>query len=315
MLNYKWDKTARLTALLGEIEVLKRVYDALPQMSVVEEKLLRRSLLKSAVYSARIEGIPATEQSPKLEAQNLLSAYRRIFSGGYGDKFSTKLVRDLHSAAMKNLSPGAGEYRNEPWAIYNQAGVAVHVAPPHFRLQEMMDEYSRYISGLYDSTAEKSAAAQFILEKIHPFADGNGRVGRLVSAYLLQTEGYGFKGLLMLEEYIEKHREEYYEVLTPSDDMTGFVEYFLEGVVRQANAGLERLKDEPEDEGAPHLLPRREEILAVIGEQPRSSFDFIHRRFLSVNPKTLHYDLGWLQKNKLVRKLGVSRGAVYEKAD
>jgi len=85
--------------------------------------------------------------------------------------------------------------------------------------------------------------------------------------------------------------------------------------LRQANAGLERLKDEPEDEGAPHLLPRREEILAVIGEHPRSSFDFIHRRFLSVNPKTLHYDLGWLQKNKLVRKLGVSRGAVYEKAD
>lgn len=61
-----------------------------------------------------------------------------------------------------------------------------------------------------------------------------------------------------------------------------------------------------------NLLPRRQEILEIVGDHPRCSFDYIARRFVGVNPKTLHYDMGRLMKTGLVRKLGVSRGVVYE---
>lgn len=60
------------------------------------------------------------------------------------------------------------------------------------------------------------------------------------------------------------------------------------------------------------LLPRREEILAVIREHPRCTFDFLGRHFAGTNPKTLHYDLQCLLKKSLIRKLGVTRGVVYE---
>ena len=310
--GYKWTKTDRIVHYLREIEVLRRVFEVLPRVPITEDRLVRNSLLKSAVYSARIEGIASTEQEPKLEAQNLLAAYGRIFSDGEEKGLSVDAVRKLHSVAMRNLSSGAGNFRTEPWAVYNEAGVAIHMTPPHYKLAEFMQSYAELVAGLHDHPAEVAGVAQFVLEKIHPFADGNGRVGRLVSAHLLQQSGFGFRGLLMLEEFIEKHRERYYQALVPSHDMTEFVEFFLESIVVQANAALERLKNVGNEKDLRAILPRREEMLAVITDHPKCSFDFMQRRFMSVNPKTLHYDLAWLLKNNLVRKIGVTRGAVYE---
>lgn len=296
---------------MGEIEVLRRIWAGLPRVPVVEERLLRESLLKSAVYSARIEGIAATEKSPRLEAQNLLAEYKRVFSGKEGGWFTSELVKKIHAHVMKNLSGGGGKYRSEPGAIFNQAGVAIHVAPPHFKVSGMMEDYVEYISGLEAHPVETAAVAQFVLEKIHPFADGNGRVGRLVSAFWLQKFQYDFGGLLRLEEYMEKNREDYYRALEPPHDMTAFVEFVVEGVAWQASAAVELVRSADVVEQAALLL-RREEMLAIIRDHPRCTFDFISRRFSAVNPKTLHYDLLWLLQKKLVRKLGVTRGVVYE---
>lgn len=315
MANYHWDKTEKIVRNLGEIEVMQRVFAILPHVKIVEERLLRRSLLKSAVYSAKIEGIITSESEPKAEAQNLLQVYERIFGGQLDEVFSVELIKKLHSGVMRNLSTEVGRLRRESWAIFNQAGVAIYVAPPHFRLEKLMAELVEEINSLNDHPAEVAAVTQFRLEKIHPFADGNGRVGRLVSAFWLQKFGYGFRGLLGLEEYMEKHREEYYAALTPSHNMTEFVEYVLEAIVVQVKAVVERLKQPVEEEVGVVLSPRREEIMSIISEHKRCSFDFIERRFLSVNPKTMHYDIGWLVKNRYIRKVGVTRGVVYEVVD
>ena len=61
-----------------------------------------------------------------------------------------------------------------------------------------------------------------------------------------------------------------------------------------------------------NLLLRRQEILGIIRDHPNCTFDFITRRFVAVNPKTLHFDLAQLMKAGLVNKLGVTRGAVYQ---
>jgi Fic family protein len=313
MQDYTWEKTPKILQLLNEIEVLRKVFAIVPVVPAVEENLLRHSLLKSAVYSAKVEGIPSTESEPRLEAQNLLVSYQRIFSGQLNGEFNVDLVKQLHAQVMRNLSGYAGVFRTEPWAIYNEAGMAVHLAPLHTKLPELMASYVAYITGLKDHPCEIAAVSQFVLEKIHPFADGNGRVGRLVSAYWLTKLDSQFKGLLMLEEYIEKHKSWYYQALIPSHNMTDFVEFFLEAMVAQANAALERLKQAGFSvEQTSNLLPRREEIVALIRDHPRCTFDFIQRRFASVNPKSLHYDLAWLLKHKLIKKLGVTRGVLYE---
>jgi len=82
----------------------------------------------------------------------------------------------------------------------------------------------------------------------------------------------------------------------------------LESLTQKAKQLVERQERE---ESWGRMLPRRREIWQVISEHPEASFDFIARRFPGVNPKTLHYDLGRLQKQGWIRKLGVSRGAVY----
>ena len=96
-----------------------------------------------------------------------------------------------------------------------------------------MDEYIEYLERLDDHPAVIAAIAQFVFEKIHPFADGNGRVGRLISSFLLEKKGFGFRGLAPFEEYIEEYRSIYYSHLEPTTDCTGFIEFFLEAFIFQ----------------------------------------------------------------------------------
>jgi Fic family protein len=174
-----------------------------------------------------------------------------------------------------------------------------------------MKQYTKYINGLSDHPSVKAAVAHFVFEKIHPFADGNGRVGRLISAFILEKNGFGFKGLAPFEEYIDNHREDYYYYLESSVDCTGFIKYFLEALVSQSKEYVMELnstrKNNPEDS----LLPRRRELLEIIRDHPNCSFNFLQRRFLAINGKTLHNDLLKLLQAGFIRKLGATNGVVY----
>jgi len=311
MNRYKWKANSRSSQLLIELEAVNLVFSQLKSLPEAEENLRRTALLKSAVFSARIEGLLDTELSPKLESQNLLTAYKWIRSAKAPNKITLNLVRNLHKLALKNISGVAGQWRNEPWAIFDSAGRVIHLAAPHFELAKLMPEWVTWINKMREHVSVHAALAQFGLEKIHPFADGNGRVGRLVSAFILEKGGMGFRGLAPFEEYIDKHRDEYYEALEPNLDATKFVEFSLEALIIQAKETVEKLSQANEVRPADKLLPRRKEILEVVRDHPNCSFDLIARRFAAVNPKTLHYDLGQLMKIGLVKKLGVSRGSVY----
>jgi Fic family protein len=175
-----------------------------------------------------------------------------------------------------------------------------------------MNEYVEYLHDLSEHPCIVSAISQFIFEKIHPFADGNGRVGRLVSAYVLKQNNYYLRGMIPFEEYTDNHRQAYYYALEPSSDMTEFIEYFLNSLVVTSKSILEQLKNHPIISST---LPfRRQEIFDIISDHPNCSFDFLQRRFTQVNPKTLHYDLKKLLDLSLIVKVGTTRGALYRKA-
>lgn len=311
MLQYKWEITPRINQLLIELEGAKLLFTNLPTHPHLEENLRQSALLKSAVYSARVEGFADTIISPKKESRNLLTAYRFLYSPRSPRKLTLSLIRRLHRLGLRGLSSKIGYWRTEPWAIFNQAGMAIYLAPPHFEVPQLMDEYTDLVNRLSDHPAVVAAVAQFIFEKIHPFADGNGRVGRLISAFILQKNNYGFRGLTPFEEYIDRHREIYYSSLEPSLDCTPFVEFFLEALVSQSKLIFERFSGEYQEKPEDSLLPRRREILEIIRDHPHCTFDLLHRRFASINIKTLHYDLNQLMKKGFVRKLGVTNKAVY----
>jgi Fic family protein len=310
MNKFKWTINSEINQLIIELESAKLSIDSLPINQNQEKNLRQHSLLKSAVYSARIEGFPDTVNSPKKESQNLLKAYQYIFSHKSPQKLGNRFIKKVHKLVLNNLSSYGGNWRSEQWAIFNQSGAVVYLAPPHFEVPKLMEEYPKYINKLIDHPSVKAAVAQFVFEKIHPFADGNGRVGRLVSAFILEKNGFGFQGQAPFEEYIDNNRADYYYHLESSLDCTGFVKFFLESLVAQSKEYIKKLnstQDNPDDS----LLPRRREILEIIRDHPKCSFDFLKRRFLTINGKTLHYDLLRLQKAGFIRKLGATKGVVY----
>jgi Fic family protein len=309
--SFKWKETPEARQLLIELEAVKLVLENTQFQPRLEENLRRSALLKSAVYSARIEGFPDTEQLPQKESQNLISAYKYISSSKVPSKLTISLIKKLHSLSLKNLSADAGRFRQEAWAVFAPNGSVVHLAPPFFKLPELMTKYIDYVNSNPSLTGIKAAIAQYIFEKIHPFADGNGRVGRLISAYLLTSSGYSFKGLVPFEEYVDSHRDNYYIALEPGNDMTNFITFFLTAIISQVKKVLSDplLTSSPKPET--ELPLRRQEIISIVREHPYSSFNFICRRFPAVNPKTLHYDLQKLIMGGFIKKIGSTKGVVY----
>ena len=310
MNQYQWRITPRANQLLIELEAIKLVFEAAPSRPHLELNLRRQSLLRSAVFSARVEGFPDTLSSPKKESQNLLSAYQHLYSEKAPQKLSLSLIRCLHRIVLRRNTT-AGNWRSQPWAIFNQSGAVVYLAPPAMAVPSLMDEYIEYLGGLSDHLAVIATLAQFIFEKIHPFADGNGRVGRLISSFLLEKSGYGFRGLAPFEEDIEEHRSSYYSHLEPASDCTGFIEFSLEALVFQLKKDVSQLTQREAELPEDSLLPRRREILDIIHDHPHCTFDFLRRRFSAVNVKTLHYDLAQLRKKGFISKHGQTKGVVY----
>ena len=311
MNGYKWEITPQVNQLLIELEAVKLNFTSLSLSPQREENLRKTSLLKSSVFSVRIEGYPDTVTSPRLESQNLLKAYRLIHTKNAPLKPSLSFMRLLHQLTLDKISHNAGKWRTEEWGIFNQAGVAVYKAPAHFHVPDLMGQYVKFVNKIPDHAGVRAAIAQFIFEKIHPFADGNGRVGRLISAHLLTKSGFGFRGLAPFEEYIDNHRLTYYETLEPSHNITGFVEFFLEALISQSKQILSNLDSLTTSLPESNLPPRHQEILSIIRDHPYSSFDFIHRRFINIKSSTLHYDLAQLMKQKFIKKIRQTRGATY----
>ncbi len=323
MKNIYFKENNKIRELVKKIEALNIAYKTLEPPPEIIKDLLGKSLLKSALYSARIEGNPLSlaevgerslEKNSKSlhqkEVVNLLSAYLFVNSKNAPKMFSKNLILKLHQLVMKNIFSQAGSFRSEPSAIFNQAGIAVYLAPSPKLINGLIDELILFANQKSVPVLAKSAVIQFAFEKIHPFLDGNGRVGRLLSAFILFKAGYSYLSS-SLEEYINENKLQYYEALEPSKDAGGFVEFYLQALLQTAKKNFSKINaDNTKTEGN-DLLPRRKEILLIIKDHPDCSFDFISRRFSSVNPKTLHYDLKKLQDSGFVIKIGRTRGALY----
>ncbi len=286
-----------------QIEALKLYFEKLDTHQTIKKNILRNSLLKSARFSSKIEGTDS-----KLEINNLYKAYVYVTSKKSPQKLSLNLFKELHKIVLKNISSDCGNFRTDPCAIYNTAGVAIYLAPPAQKVIKLLDDLIEEINNSKDHCLIKAAIFQFKFEKIHPFLDGNGRIGRLISYLILYKNGFSFNGYLSPEEYINKYREIYYDCLDSDKNYQPFIKFFLESILNQIKISFNDFKN---PSNLNHLLPRRREIFEIIKDHPNCSFDFISRRFTKINPKTLHYDLSQLQKEKLIMKAGISRGVTY----
>ncbi len=317
-----YTRTPRIENLLRELDILKAAFGLVAPEPKILTYLRRKSMLKSSLFSARIEGNPlrmedvteTTIASPsnlhKREIANIVRAIT-FLQNKPPEIVDKKWLLAVHRLVIDGISGSAGFFRSEESAIFSQAGVAVYLAPAPSSIQKLLDQLIVYIRDTNDPTPIRAGVNHIWFEKIHPFEDGNGRVGRLLSYSLLRKEGYDFGGIVPMEEYLETHRQEYYdEVGRDTQNITSFVDFFLTALTAQAKTSLEELK-KPIPQHRIELLPRRAEILDIIRDHHMVSFNFLARRFRAIAPSTLHYDLKQLVQGGYIKKLGSTRGAEY----
>ncbi len=316
--------TPEISGLLSDIEASKHVIDAIVVPEAVEVNLRRQSHLKSSLFSARIEGNTltldelthvASKDQKKAEITNILKAMSWIQEKAQKD-FVEKDILTIHKLAMQGLTEAdnLGKLRRNMEAIFNSAGIAIYMPPSPRQVPAAVNRLVKYITSDKERFVPiKAVLAHYIFEKIHPFLDGNGRVGRLLIQKVLAHGGYGMKGMLSIEEYYENHRSEYYRMLEePEKDLTEYVAFMLTAIAETAKAARETILSKKNVEPEDFLLPRRAEIVQIIKDHKLVNFDQIRRRFLQVNERTLRYDLLSLQKGGFIRKLGSTKGVYYE---
>lgn len=309
-------------SLITKIEAQRLYFSSLNLVNQIKENIQRVSLLKSSLFSARIEGNPLkisdfevgseTEEEKKKEIFNIVKTINFI-DKNVGKNILTKdIILHLHSLVLQDIAPDAGHFRTEVSAIFNQAGVTVYMPPPPTQVSKLLDELLIYVNLEKKFPLIIAFTAHLIFEKIHPFLDGNGRVGRLLISAVLKSKGWDFSFTVPFEENLDEHKDEYYFHLSQGMQNTNaYLEFMLEAFYSQIEKIKNQINQEVAKENNPFLPPRQEEIFNIIKDQIIVSFDMVRRRFIQVPERTLRYDLKKLLDRKLIEKSGETRGRYY----
>lgn len=210
---------------------------------------------REAVLSSQIEGTQSSlsdlllfelDEAPGVpiddvvEVSNLVAALDHGLARlREGFPLSNRLIREIHSVLLsrgRGSSRDPGEFRrSQNWIGGTRPGNAKFVPPPHPAVADCMAALERFLHAADDGLPilARTGLAHVQFETIHPFLDGNGRVGRLLVTLLLCHAGVLREPLLYLSLYLKQHREEYYALLdrTRSDgDWEAWLAFFLEGV-------------------------------------------------------------------------------------
>lgn len=316
--------TSSITESLGRIEAARQVIDTYPLPAEIETNIRRQSILRSSLFSARIEGNPLTMDDyankpsgdqKKREVMNILKGLHVVHDRIARD-LTVASILQIHAVVMEGLidKGHCGKFRTEVSAIFNSAGFAIYMPPPPRQVPKLIERMIAYSNNPKEQFIPiRAILTHYLFEKIHPFLDGNGRVGRLVMQAVLGKGGCGMKGLLSIEEYLDGNRSAYYRALEESErDVTGYVEFMLEALATSADVAKNQVLTKQQADITDYLLPRRAEILLIIKEHRILNFDQIQRRFMAINERTLRYDLKKLCDAGLVRKRGTTKGVYYE---
>lgn len=312
----------KMLSFITKIEAERLHFSSLNLPSELKDNIQRVSLLKSSLFSARIEGnslkisdfefgIEAEEEKKK-EVFNILEAIKFIDKNPKNG-VTKEMLLHLHVLVLKDITSDAGSFRQEVSAIFNQAGAAIYMPPPPTQITKLLDELLSFINSDKEKFPLIAAfVGHLMFEKIHPFIDVNGRVGRLLISAILKSKGWDFTFTVPFEEYLDEHKNNYYYYLdiglTNTND---YLEFMLEAFYKQIEKLKDNIGEELSKEKNPFLPPRQEEIFNIIKDQIVASFDMIRRRFLQVPERTLRYDLKKLLDRKLIEKSGVTKGSYY----
>ena len=235
----------QISTISGQIGEVNANY-----LSKQSPQLRKQNRIKTIHSSLQIEGNTLTEEQitaliekervvgPKKDIQEVLNAIKVYDNLNRFKFYSEKSFLKAHLELMNGLDESAGKYRKQGVGIVKGTKIE-HVAPPFKNVPYLMKDLFHYLKNKEELTLIKSCVFHYEMEFIHPFLDGNGRMGRLWQTLILMHE-YPVFEFLPFETLISETQDKYYKALAMSDKSgksTIFIEYML-GVIQ---ASLEHL--------------------------------------------------------------------------
>jgi len=220
---------------------------------------IRMHVLKEATQSSRIEGTQTNMEEALLEkediaperrddweeVQNYVAAMHEAVERLQTLPFSARLMRAAHKTLMqgvrgKNKHPGEFR-RSQNWIGGASIADAVFVPPVHASIAELIGDIEQFVHNDSQHFPEllKIALVHYQFETIHPFLDGNGRVGRLLITLYLVSRGILKQPVLYLSDFFERNRQHYYDNLMrvrEKNDLAQWFKFFLVGVIETAKS-------------------------------------------------------------------------------
>ncbi len=251
--------------LIGPAHDAVARFDGMLQSIPNPAVLLSPLTTKEAVLSSKIEGTQATmqevleyEADPQetkrtqdiKEVLNYRKAMNKATQGLSEIGFTLRLMKDMHQILLSGVrgeEQDAGNFRNKDVYIGTPGNPdsARYVPPVWQDIAEHLKNLEQYINGSEKDVIVQLAIVHAQFEIIHPFGDGNGRMGRIILPLFLNFKKVLSSPMLYLSEYFETNREEYYSKLqniTDKNEWEEWIKYFLKAVIEQSKVNIEKAK-------------------------------------------------------------------------
>lgn len=300
-INKEWIiSDPKINSLLEEANLKLGQLNAFSAIVPDVDLFIKMHVVKEATTSSRIEGtqtyideavlkegdINEEKKDDWLEVQNYISAMNKAVEGLTKLPISTRLIKKAHKILLgnsrgKNKLPG--DFRtSQNWIGGATINDAVFVPPIHTDINELLSDLENFINNDQINVPHlvKIAIIHYQFETIHPFLDGNGRVGRLLITLYLVANGLLTKPTLYLSDYFEKNKQLYYDNLSNvriKNNLTQWLKFFLVGVITTSENGINtfqnilKLRKDIEENRILTLgkkLPLAKEVLEYLYKNP-----------------------------------------------
>lgn len=293
--------------MLRKANQIKTIHSSL----AIEHNSLSLEQVTDVIEGRHVLGAPDEIQ----EVKNALQAYKLMQQL---DAFSEKDLLKAHGLMMKDLVDKSGVYRNTGVGVFD-GGRCIHMAPPAMRVPQLMKELFEWISTTDIHPLISSSVFHYEFEFIHPFIDGNGRMGRYWQTMLLSRWKKLF-AWIPVETIIKAHQKEYYDVIAQSDangDSTVFIEFMLRCLLDSVKQyTLDKVTDKVTDKVADKVtdksLTRTEQnILNLISDNPNITISDICNK-LKLSDSGVRKNLASLRKKSVIERVGANKNGYWK---
>jgi Fic family protein len=302
LINIPWElDDPELVVLLSEASLKLGELNAFSQLIPNIDFFIKMHVFKEGTESSKIEGtqtnIEEAVQSEKnlqpelrddwQEVQNYVHSMNQAIESLNSFPLSNRLLRNTHFTLMQNVRGThklPGEFRlSQNWIGGSNLTDAIFIPPHQDSVNDLMTDLEKFLHNTEIPIPPliKIGLAHYQFETIHPFLDGNGRIGRLLITLFLVSNALLHKPTLYLSEYFEKNRNYYYDFLTnvrTKNDLRTWLKFFLNGIRITSENSIQTFKN------ILLLRAETETKLIALGKKQKLAISFLH--YLFANPIT-----------------------------